>query len=528
MIKSLKYSKTFTLVFLLFLSLALKAESKSLDILPRPQMVKLNKGQLRLPSTWTYSSNSKIYKRALRSLKDATSPSYRFKSKRGSAFLNLRLSKKDMPKEAYFLKISSNGIHIEASSSSGLFYGVQSLIQILPTNPKTADKIPYCEINDQPRFKKRGMILDSGRQYQTVKFIKQFIDGLARLKMNTFHWHLNDYSGWRLEIKKYPKLTKIGANMTAWPYPEQKGFYTQKEVRSIIKYTAARHINIIPEIDVPGHSFAAIMAMPELSCAGKHPAQNTIPEARRSHIIFCPVKSRQFFKDVFSEVCQLFPNQEIHIGGDEVRYSEWQKCSDCKEERIKYKLPNPQAQQHKLENELASLLESKGKTAVMWSDLYVHHQKALHKNITISWWNYRARKHKAVQKAMKEKRPFILSPNAFTYLNFPITPWRGYKKDRTFGLKTAYLSNTIDPILAKYSAEEQKLCQGLIGALWTDYGLTQDMLSERLFPRVFAISELAWHTGQKTDYQSFKKLVYTQEKHYQKLGWKFGRAEATD
>lgn len=522
--------------------LVLAVSSASLllgQVIPRPESMEMGKGELTLSKTISYSlqggpAMQSVMGLFLDSLKKQTGISLVKAGQNATLAVSIKPAPPGQNKEAYTLQITSKGIQLEASSANGLFYGTQTLLQLLPAKIGNAS-LPCCKITDQPRFGMRGLMLDSGRHYQSVGFIKRLLTVMARMKMNTFHWHLTESDGWRIEIKKYPELTEIGSNLTAGGYPEQKGFYTQKEIRDIVAYAAERHITVIPEIDVPGHSYAALLAKPEFTCPGTVPNEkdlkaNNIPARGRGAITFCPSKPqvRQFLKDVFSEVCELFPSTYIHVGGDEVNHSAWEKCPSCKAYKAKHKIANSHDLQIDFANFLAEFLETKGRKTIIWSDLYVPKGKKFHRNITVDWWNPRRNKEKAITKAAKENRPFIASPNTYTYLNFPVTPWRGYKKDRTFGLKTTYLSNTIDPALAKLNTNKSDLCQGVICALWTDFGLTEEMLPSRLFPRVLAISEIAWHRGEKTDYDDFKALTEQQKEHFEGLGFPYGPAELSD
>ncbi len=258
-------------------------------------------------------------------------------AKPGNLRLCLISDSLNLEKEAYVLKINDKKIEILAESEAGIFYGIQTLLQLLPVELQSGKdcrlvgtEIKGLEITDKPKYSWRSFMLDSGRQYQTPDFIKRYLNYMAMLKMNVFHWHLSEGQGWRIEIKKYPKLTKIGSQVSKGK--EQQGYYTQEEVKDIVAYAKKLHITVVPEIDVPGHSEAALTAYPEMTCFKKAP---TSVMAFSSNL-FCGGRESTytFLQDVLDEVCELFPSEYIHLGGDEAPKANWNKCTDC-QNRIK-------------------------------------------------------------------------------------------------------------------------------------------------------------------------------------------------
>ena len=394
-----------------------------------------------------------------------------------------------IPSDGYSIDAKRRSITVKYSTIGGRLYAGLTLDSLaiisVRKNGRVKREIPCCTVNDYPRCRWRGLLLDSGRQYQSMETIKSKLDLLFSLKMNVFHWHLTEGLGWRLEIRKYPELTKTGAYVGKGP--EQQGYYTQEQVREIVRYAAERNITIVPEIDIPGHAEAALYAYPEYGCFGD---QAKIPETGFTDCIFCAGKDStlEFLKDILDEVCELFPSEYIHLGGDEAPKGNWDRCPDCKKRMEENGLRDSHELQLWLSAQMASYLRSKGRKAIFWEDVINEADYSLPDNVVIQWWNYRGNKERNFRKALENGYPVICSPNYYMYLNFPETPWRGYGKDRTFSIEDAYLRNPADRALS----EDNPLTLGMECALWTDYGLTEEMLDSRLFPRIYAIAELMW------------------------------------
>ncbi len=425
------------------------------------------------------------------------------KKEEGISFKPAASDSKAAGQEAYELHVEHNRVTIVAGSPSGFFYGVQTFMQLFPytvyQRRARSFALPLVHIKDRPRFKWRSFMLDSGRQYQSVDFIKQYLDYLAMLKINVFHWHLTEGQGWRIEIKKYPKLTSIGSKVAHGK--EQQGFYTQDEIREIVAYAKQRHITVVPEIDIPGHSEAALTAYPEYTCDGKPPKSIV----RFSPKLFCAgnEKTYSFFEDVFAEVVNLFPSEYIHIGGDEAPKDEWDKCKKC-QQKIKDEpdVHNTHDLQLYFTNRIAAILANHGRKAICWGDIVRKPSTVkLNKNIVINWWNWRRAKDKPYQEAIRRNMPVIAGTNYYNYLNFPVTPWSHYKENRTFGLKDVYENNPSD------LAHPSKLMMGMGCYLWTDWHVLEYMIDRRVFPRIFAVVEQMWHVGARLSYHSFYEKV---------------------
>ena len=421
-----------------------------------------------------------------------------------------------MPSEGYRIQINRKQIVVSARDKGGFTYAAQTLRQLAESRDETL--IFGCaDIQDAPRMQWRGFMLDSGRQFQQVATIKKYIDMASMLKMNYFHWHLTEGLGWRIEIKRYPRLAQVGGQVGHGA--EQQGFYTQQEIREIVEYAARRNVTVVPEIDMPGHAEAAIYAYPELGCFGQ---PIDIPQTGFTHNIFCSGKDEviNFLKNVLDEVCTLFPSPYIHLGGDEAPKGNWKKCAYCQGRIASYGLKDCHDLQLWFSAQMAGHLKKKGRKAIFWGDVVYSDGYPLPDNAVIQWWNYRGHKDLALRNAFKQHCPVICSPNYYTYLNFPVTPWRGYAEDRTFGLAEAYLHNPAD----KISYDGDNSAMGMSCALWTDYGVTEAMIDERLFPRILALAELMWHQGQRTDFATFYRNIQQRKAWFIRQGYNFGPA----
>lgn len=416
--------------------------------------------------------------------------------------------------EGYLLNINPLYIEIKASGQAGFVYALQTLRQMKKLEEPAWDCVT---INDRPRMKWRGFMLDSGRQYQSVATIKKYIDMASMLKMNIFHWHLTEGLGWRIEIKKYPHLTLKGAFVGQGE--EQRGFYTQKEIKELVKYAKERNITIVPEIDMPGHAEAALASYPELGCFRK-PVE--IPKSGFTKNIFCAGKDHtiQVLKKVLDEICELFPSPYIHLGGDEAPKDNWNECPDCQKRITEHGLKNSHDLQLWFSAEMANYLKKKGKKAMFWGDVIYSFGYPLPDNVIIQWWNYRSNKDLALRNALKAGYPVVCSSNYYNYLNFPVTPWKGYQENRTFDIRDAYMKNP------SYKAiqENNPLIWGMTCALWTDDGVTESMIDKRLFPRILALAEQMWHCGELAPFEEFYQRIEEKKVWFYNQGYEFGPA----
>ena len=434
-----------------------------------------------------------------------------------------------MSREAYSLSVTPKQIKITASAPNGFYYGLQSLYQLLPPEVygdkpvRNADwSLPCVEINDAPAFRYRGAMLDGCRHFASVDYIKKFIDILAMHKMNTFHWHLTDDQGWRIEIKKYPKLTEVGSKRsetmidyfyTHYPFKydgkPHGGFYTQEEIKDVVAYAKSRYVTVIPEIELPGHALAAIAAYPELSCT----PDSTYEVAKLWGVfdqVFCPTDTLfSFLEGVMDEVVELFPGEYIHIGGDECPKNAWEECSHCqklirelglKEDAV----PNPiDGKKHTKEEKLQSYivgriekyLNTKGRNIIGWDEIL---EGGLAPNATVMSW----RGVEGGVNAAKAGHDAIMTPNPYAYLDH-------YQEDPEIapvtigGYNTLKKTYSYNPVPTDADSLVKRHIIGLQANCWSEYMPTEDRRAYQIFPRLMAIAETGWTPMDRKDFHSF-------------------------
>lgn len=408
--------------------------------------------------------------------------------------------------EGYRLRVTPEAVTLEASAPAGLFYAFQSLRQMLPTAVEAREPIagmewslPCVEITDRPRFAWRGFMLDEGRHFHGRQTVLEILDLMALLKLNVFHWHLTDDQGWRIEIKKYPRLTTIGAQR---PGTKQSmfarrhdgvphgGFYTQEEIREIVAYAAARHITIVPEIDLPGHSTAALAAYPELSCTGGPFAVATgfgiFPD------ILCAGKESTlaFLEDILTEILDLFPSPFIHIGGDEAPKTRWKKCADCQARIRGEGLADEHALQVWLTNRIAAFLAERGRRIVGWNQIL---GEDLHPDAVVQYWagNYQD----LLTAIRRDRRPVIMSTYLDTYL------------DHAYSLMPLARAYRYEPIPVGLEADAAACILGPEYPLWSEWVPNRPRLDYQIWPRLAALAEVGWTRPERKDYRGFLRRL---------------------
>jgi len=419
-----------------------------------------------------------------------------------------------LPPEGYRLTITPQKITI-AGKSAGLFYGIQTLIQLIPAGDAATVKLPGVQIEDYPRFGYRGMMLDVCRHFFPVEFVKKYIDLMAVYKINNFHWHLTDDQGWRIEIKKYPRLTEIGsqrAQTVIGNYhdrtPQQfdntpyGGFYTQDEIRDVVKYAADRYINVVPEIEMPGHSEAALAAYPELSCDPSFPYK--VSETWGVfHDTYCPSdKTFAFLEDVLTEVMALFPSKYIHIGGDEAPKDAWKKSAFCQKlcKKLGLKDDRTSSKEDKLQSYFVERIEkfvnSKGRSIIGWDEIL---EGGLSPNATVMSWRGEAGGIAAAQ----QNHDVVMTPGSGG-LYLDAAQGKLSEEPLTIGgyspLQKTYSYN---PTPAALTPEQQKHIIGVQANLWTEYIPTETKAEYMLLPRMLALSEVAWTPIANKNYTDF-------------------------
>ena len=430
-------------------------------------------------------------------------------------FVHFLLDEKLSNDEAYKIEIKKKGITITSRDNKGAFYAIQTLRQLIPasfedkTYPNTEISIKCQIVEDDPRFKYRGMHLDVGRHLFPVEFIKKYIDALAMLKFNTFHWHLTEDQGWRIEIKKYPKLNTIAAyrdstlagHYTDRPRKYDKtrygGYYTQEQVKDIVNYALEREITIIPEIEMPGHSKAAIAAYPELGCTGENVNVATLWGVFED--IYCSKEETfNFLEDVIDEVTELFPGEYIHIGGDEAPKTRWEKCKNCQSVIKRENLKDEHELQSYFITRMEKYINSKGKKIIGWDEIL---EGGLAPNATVMSW----RGTSGGIKAANMKHDVIMTPNATCYLDH-------YQSENTNeplaigGYTPLEEIYNYEPIPEELDSESSKYIIGAQGNVWTEYMSTSEYVEYMVFPRIFALSEVVWSKN-KSNFEEFTSRV---------------------
>ena len=502
----MKIKTTYLLIFLIVHSCALFGQ----NILPTPMHINTLNSKFTFKSNIIVAYDNECLESAqylTKRLKDYAQTKV-VESNTGDIVLSWETDDLNMVKEGYKLKITDDQIKISANSESGIFYGIQSLLQLFPNEVQAGKPFKLSgvalagiEIIDQPKYEWRSFMFDSGRQYQTPEFIKRYLDHMAMLKMNVFHWHLTEGQGWRIEIKKYPQLTKIGSQVASGK--EQQGYDSQEEIRDIVAYANKLHITVVPEIDVPGHSEAALTAYPEMSCFKEAPES----VMAFSSNLFCAGREETylFLQNILDEVCELFPSEYIHLGGDEAPKANWDKCPDCQNKIKEEKLQDSHDLQLYFSSRLAQYLKTKDKKTIFWGDIVYQEGTTLPDNVVIHWWNWRGHKDLALKDAIKRGHQVICNTNNYTYLNFPLSPWSKYSKNRTFDMRTTYEQNPSD------LPDPHELIIGMGCSLWTDWYVQEYMIDRRVFPRIFSLSEQMWCKGERLQFEGFYQKV--QEKY---------------
>ncbi len=453
------------------------------------------------------------------------------KTDKGTILLQLNDSIKN--DEGYTLQVNFDKIIIAGKSTQGVFYGIQTLRQLMPAtiekgNMKLSNLfIPAVKIFDSPRYVYRGMHLDVSRHFFPTEFIIKYIDLLALHKMNTFHWHLTDDQGWRIEIQKYPKLTQIGgfrkgtaiglAGTKNAPYSydniEYGGYYTQDEIRDVVAYAKKMHVNIIPEIELPGHSLAALAAYPEFGNT-----KGPFEVAKRWGIfseIYSPTEATfGFLEDVLTEVIDLFPGKYIHIGGDEVLKKEWKESAYAQDLIQKNNLKDEHGLQSYFIGRIEQFLNSKGKDIIGWDEIL---EGGLTPNATVMSW----RGVEGGIAAAKQNHRVIMTPGEYCYFDYYQVGGEEQKKERLTGsnrvlsLEKVY---SFEPTPSELSVEESKYILGAQGNVWTEYMKNENQVEYMILPRMTALSEVLWSSQELREWKDFNKRLNYFTKRYDALG----------
>ena len=527
-----------TISKLLFLFLLLNTIANAQSIIPYPNKMELQ------PGSFNLSASTKIYydencKNEAAFLQQLLSDEHHLKlevsekklGRKGKEILKLSagsiylvastVAADSMTSEEYRLKVDQKNIIAIGGTSAGVFYAIQSLRQLL-TQQAGKLTVPCLTINDRPRFSWRAFMLDEGRYFKGATVVKDLLDEMALLKMNVFHWHLTDDQGWRIEIKKYPKLTEIGSKrkmseIDTWlsnkfDSVEHSGYYTQEQIKDIIRYAADRHITIVPELEMPGHASAAIASYPWLGSA-----DTTIEVVTRFGIQLnvynvADARVNQFIRDVLDEVMALFPSQVVHIGGDEVKYDQWKKSKEVNEYMQKNNINSYADLQISFTNAISNYLEQKKHRMMGWNDILggLHQnndstdastKQKLSPNVIVHFWTGDP---KIIDRAVEKGYDVVNSFWEYTYVDYDYN---------TTNLQKAY---NFDPVPASLPGNLRSKILGLGCQMWGEWIPTVQRMNYQIYPRIAAYAETGWTEKSNKDFDRFKKSLSGYVKPYWK------------
>ena len=448
---------------------------------------------------------------------------------KGAILLTTKDANPALGSEGYELTVTTDSVVVRAGKPAGLFYGVQSLLQLMPPEVFAAKqvaevdwKIPCVEIEDQPRFKWRGFMLDVARHFFTKDEVKQLLDVLALHKINTLHLHLTDDQGWRIEIKKYPRLTQVGAwrsdagfgldpklSTTYGPDGRYGGYYTQKDIREIVAYASGKHITIVPEIEMPGHSCAALSAYPELSCNGGPYTPNTKGGVFKG--VYCAGKDETFvfLQNVLAEVRQLFPGQYIHIGGDEVPKDNWKKCPRCQARMQKEGLKTEHELQSYFIRRIEKSINAQGRNLIGWSEI---REGGLAQNAVVMDWIGGA------VEAASAGHDVVMAPTKFCYVDYYQSTNHATEPKAIGGYLPLSKVYSFEPVPEKLDPQYLSHILGGQGNLWTEYVPNFKHAQFMAFPRLCALAEVTWSAKESRNWEDFTRRLQTQFQRFDQLG----------
>jgi hexosaminidase len=519
------------LLLLFLFSITVGFSQNSLPLIPKPQTLEMYDGNFTLNKETIIEADPNLFeaKYLQQEIKKLTGLDLKIgtnlKSTSKIGFYDLLSGGFDHDDEAavkyysntnqgkYFLTIYQNQVSISQSDPLGNFYGLQTLLQLISPGQKSEIQIPCLKMTDAPKYAWRGMHLDCARHFFPVTFVKKYIDYLASYKFNTFHWHLTDDQGWRIEIKKYPKLTEVGAwrnGSMVGHYDDQKyddirygGFYTQAEIKDVVAYAKLRHITIIPEIEMPGHAVAALAAYPQYSCTG-----GPFEVAKQWGVlddVFCPKEETfTFLQNILTEVMALFPSQYIHIGGDECPKTRWKTCPHCQALMKEKGLKDEHELQSYFVQRIEKFVNSKGKKIIGWDEIL---EGGLAPNAAVMSWQGT----EGGIAAVRQKHYVVMTPGDYCYFDH----YQGDSKTEPLaigGFTPVEKVYSFEPTPKELSPEEAKYILGAQANVWTEYIDTPEKVEYMVFPRMIALSEVLWGTSNPENYDDFKERLIQQFK----------------
>lgn len=505
--------KKLTLIFcavFIFMACEEKRETIPYSVIPEPNQITYHQGVFKFGKEITVSYPQELANEAALLEKwFGEDFGLTFKKKEGNADIEFTLQPQGTNKEAYTLDIQKKSIKLMATTPAGILHGIQTLRQIV--KPESDKYIAQTGIiSDYPTFSWRAFMLDEGRYFKGKEVVLGILDQMSRLKMNTFHWHLTNDQGWRIEIKKYPKLTEIGAfrdsseinhfHSEVFDGKPHGGFYTQDEIREVVEYATARHINIVPEVSMPGHASAAIASYPWLGASGK---QIKVPVRFGVHYDNFNVADPQvlqFLEDVIDEVIALFPGPVFHIGGDEVRYDQWKASPSVQAYMKKHNLKSPAELQVYFTNNISNILASKNRRMMGWNEITgqnlhdyqakadSHNEQQLNKDAIVHFWKGDP---KLINETLENGYDIVNSYHTYTYIDYSYT---------SIPLENAYNFN---PVPEDLKPEYRPQVLGLGCQMWGEFIPTVESMNVKIYPRIAAYAETGWTAPEKKDYNRF-------------------------
>ena len=512
-----------------------------IQIIPKPKELKITKGFFEFSKNTKFVANNDSQKEILNTLIDKFNIAAGWNLKIVTDVPQKNYVKfsidPNLTNEGYSLNVTKDNIVIKAKGNTGFLYGLESLRQLLPNAIESSTvvkdiewRVPNLLIQDEPRFKWRGLMLDVSRHFFEIDYLKETIDAMAMLKLNVLHLHLIDHQGWRIEIKKYPKLTNIGA----WRVPQENvhwrsrevndpevkgtygGFYTQEQLVELVNYATSKNIEIIPEIEMPGHVSSALAAYPELSCSGEKIAVPSGGNPNKN--VYCGGKESTylFLEDVLTEVMEIFPSQYIHIGGDEAKKFQWIKCKYCQNRIKKESLKNEDELQSYFIKRMEKFINANNKKLIGWDEIL---EGGLAPDATVMSW----RGVKGGVEAAKQGHNVIMTPNSHCYFDH----FQGPQNEEPLG-NSGYLPlNKVyqfDPVVESMSKEEASYVLGGQANLWAEYIPTEEHSQYMLYPRLAALAETVWSSKKLKDWDSFSKRITSMFKRYELLGINYAKS----
>ncbi len=521
----------------IFLSPFFVNAQQAVNIIPQPVSMSLQQGQFIIDNNTSINFNSKQKDLASASkflnsfIKTISGNELSVNAKKNKSIV-LEIKKTDkIGDEGYLLNVSPTRVSITANTKAGIVYGLQSLMQVLPQiRTNAALIVPCLNITDYPRFKYRGMHLDVCRHFFSADMVKEYINLMASYKFNTFHWHLTDDQGWRIEIKRYPKLTSVGAwraDRRGMPWSQCEptkpgeattygGFYTQQQIKEIVAYAQERSITIIPEIEMPGHSEAALAAYPELSCTQQ--PQTTItggiyPKDIQSNYCVSNDSVFIFLQNVLTEVMQLFPSKYIHIGGDEVDKTSWKNCAKCQALKAKLGLKDEDELQSYFIHRIEKFVISKNRRIIGWDEIL---EGGLAPNATVMSW----RGESGGIKAAKMKHDVVMTPGNPLYFDHYQAGPAG-EPDAIGGFNSLKMVYDYNPVSKELDASDAKYILGAQANVWTEFIPSVSQLEYMVLPRMLALAEAIWSPLERKDYNNFYHRVQNQFRVFDQKGYNY-------